>query len=97
MLKQQDILNYLTAHKKEFQEKYNVEKIGLFGSYARGEAHEGSDIDIVINLKKTTLSALVGIKEDIESYFQTQVDIIQYRERMNSFLKNRIERDAIYV
>jgi len=97
MLKQQDILNYLTAHKKEFQEKYNVEKIGLFGSYARGEAHEGSDIDIVINLKKTTLSALVGIKEDIESYFQTQVDIIQYRERMNSFLKKRIERDAIYV
>jgi len=97
MLNQQDILNYLTAHKKEFQEKYNIEKIGLFGSYARGEAHEGSDIDIVINLKKTTLSALVGIKEDIESYFQTQVDIIQYRERMNSFLKNRIERDAIYV
>jgi len=97
MLKRQDILNYLTAHKKEFQEKYNVEKIGLFGSYARGEAHEGSDIDIVINLKKTTLSALVGIKEDIESYFQTQVDIIQYRERMNSFLKKRIERDAIYV
>jgi len=97
MLKQQDILNYLTAHKKEFQEKYNIEKIGLFGSYARGEAHEESDIDIVINLKKTTLSALVGIKEDIESYFQTQVDIIQYRERMNSFLKNRIERDAIYV
>jgi predicted nucleotidyltransferase len=32
MLKQQDILNYLTAHKKEFQEKYNIEKIGLFGS-----------------------------------------------------------------
>jgi len=29
MLNQQDILNYLTAHKKEFQEKYNIEKIGL--------------------------------------------------------------------
>ena len=97
MLKQEDILNYLTQHKKEFQEKYNIEKIGLFGSYARGEAHEDSDIDIVVNLKKTTLSALVGVKEDIESYFQTNVDIISYRDRMNSFLKKRIERDAIYV
>ena len=97
MLKKEDILNYLTQHKKEFQEKYNIEKIGLFGSYARGEAHEDSDIDIVVNLKKTTLSALVGVKEDIESYFQTNVDIISYRDRMNSFLKKRIERDAIYV
>ena len=97
MLRQQDILNYLTQHKKEFQEKYNIEKIGLFGSYAREEAHEDSDIDIVINLKKTTLSALVGIKEDIESYFQTHVDIIQYRDKMNGFLKSRIDRDTIYV
>ena len=97
MLNQKDILNYLTQHKKEFQEKYNIEKIGLFGSYARGEAHEDSDIDIVVNLKKTTLSALVGIKEEIESYFQIHVDIIQYRDRMNNFLKSRIERDAIYV
>ena len=97
MLKQEDILNYLTQHKKEFQEKYNIEKIGLFGSYARGEAHKDSDIDIVVNLKKTTLSALVGVKEDIESYFQTDVDIIHYRDRMNNFLKSRIERDAIYV
>ncbi len=40
MLRQQDILNYLTQHKKEFQEKYNIEKIGLFGSYASEEAHE---------------------------------------------------------
>ncbi len=40
MLRQQDILNYLTQHKKEFKEKYNIERIGLFGSYTREEAHE---------------------------------------------------------
>ena len=37
------------------------------------------------------------IKEDIELYFKTSVDIIQLRERMNEFLKKRIERDVIYV
>jgi len=37
------IINYLTSHKKEFAQKYNIEKIGLFGSYARGEAEENSD------------------------------------------------------
>ena len=97
MLNQEDILSYLTEHKKEFQEKYNIEQIGLFASYARNEAHKNSDIDIVISVQKTTLSALVGIKEDIELYFKTSVDIIQLRERMNEFLKKRIERDVIYV
>jgi len=97
MLTQQNILKYLTEHKQEFQEKYNIESIGLFGSYARDEANMASDIDIVVSLQKTTLSALVGIKEDIELYFKTSVDIIQLRERMNDFLKKRIEKDVIYV
>jgi len=79
MLTQQNILKYLTEHKQEFQEKYNIESIGLFGSYARDEANMASDIDIVVSLQKTTLSALVGIKEDIELYFKTSVDIIQLR------------------
>ena len=43
---EETIINYLTIHKKEFQEKFNVEQIGLFGSYARGEEIEESDIDI---------------------------------------------------
>jgi len=93
MLIQQNILKYLTEHKQEFQEKYNIESIGLFGSYARDEANMASEIDILVSLQKTTLSAL----EDIELYFKTSVDIIQLRERMNEFLKKRIERDVIYV
>ena len=40
---------------------------------------------------------LVAIKEDIESYFQIHVDIVQVRERMNTLLKDRIEKEAIYV
>jgi predicted nucleotidyltransferase len=40
---------------------------------------------------------LVAIKEDIEEYFKKHVDIIQIRERMNSLLRERIEKEAIYV
>lgn len=40
---------------------------------------------------------LVAIKEDIEEYFKNHVDIVQIRDRMNSLLQKRIERDAIYV
>lgn len=39
-----DILNFLTEHKKEIQERFGVEKIALFGSYAKDNANENSDI-----------------------------------------------------
>lgn len=94
---QKQILDYLRTHKKRFQELYNVNKIGLFGSYARDAATSESDIDIVVDLNKSTMFGLVAIKEDIEEYFKVHVDIVQLRERMNKLLKDRIEKEAIYV
>ena len=94
---QQKILDYLSAQTDRFQKLYNVNSIGIFGSYARGEATPESDIDIVVDLKKSTMFGLVGIKKDIEEYFKIPVDIVQMRDRMNALLKKRIEREAIYV
>jgi len=94
---QNQILDYLSTHKDRFQKLYNVNKIGIFGSYARNEATPDSDIDIVVDLKKSTMFGLVAIKEDIEEYFQIHVDIVQMRDRMNQLLKERIEKEAIYV
>ncbi|SFV62934.1 hypothetical protein MNB_SV-14-643 [hydrothermal vent metagenome] len=94
---QEQILNYLSKHKDRFQKLYSVNKIGIFGSYARNEATPNSDIDIVVDLKNSTMFGLVAIKEDIEEYFKTHVDIVQIRDRMNGLLKERIEKEAIYV
>ena len=91
------ILDYLSAHKDRFQKLYHVNSIGIFGSYAIDEATPNSDIDIVVDLKKSTMFGLVGIKEEIEEYFYIPVDIVQIRDRMNELLKERIEKEAIYV
>ena len=56
----EDILNYLTQHKQEFREKYDVEKIGLFGSCTRGEECEEGDIDIFVMMKPDLLE-MVGL------------------------------------
>ena len=40
---------------------------------------------------------MIGIKQDLEDALHTQVDIISYRERMNAFLKQRIDKEAVYV
>lgn len=97
MLTQKDILNYLKTYKALKKDEYHIKRLGIFGSYARNEAREDSDIDIVVDLEKATMFGLIAIKQDIEEYFKSHVDIVQIRERMNKLLKNRIEKDAIYV
>lgn len=96
-MKRETIIQYLSAQKPEFEQKFGVTKMGLFGSYARGQNHKGSDIDIVVELKKPDLLTLVGIKQKIEEDLGTEVDVVRNRERMNRTLKKRIERDVVYA
>jgi len=45
-----EIIAFLKAHKEEMRQRYGVKKIGLFGSYVRGEAKEDSDVDIAVEM-----------------------------------------------
>lgn len=91
-----NILNYLKEHYQEFQKKYNIEQIGLFGSYARDEATKDSDIDIFVKMPGK-LGNYVGIKEDLEIAFNKEVDIVRMRDNMNPYLEKRIIKDGIYA
>ena len=92
-----EILNILKSFKKRCADQYGIISLGLFGSAARKESGAESDVDIVIKLKKQDLFNMIGIKQDLEEMLHTNVDVISYREKMNAFLKNRIDKEAIYV
>jgi len=92
-----DILLSLRRFKETNQYKYNIIRIGLFGSAARDSIGQQSDIDVVIELKTQDLFDLIGIKLDLEDQLSQQVDIVSYREKMNKFLKRRIDNEAVYV
>jgi len=91
-----EILNYLSNHKKEFQKEYEVEEIGLFGSYARDEANADSDIDIFVQMKPD-LFKLVELKQQIEEDLQKKVDIIRNHKHIKPFLLKMIQKDINYV
>lgn len=90
-------IKILEKFKDNNKDKYEIEAIGLFGSVARNEANNLSDIDICIKTKKTDLFTMVHIKEDLENLMSNHIDLVRIREEMNPFLKNRIEKEAIYV
>jgi len=92
-----EILEIIRQYKQENSEKYGINAIGLFGSYARDMASEDSDVDIFIETREPDLYKMVHIKEDLEQRLNKPVDIVRKREKMNPYLKKRIERDAEYV
>ncbi len=97
MLTQQEILNFLKEYKISKSDEYHIKRIGIFGSYARNEADEDSDIDVVVDFSEPDLLNQVGIMQELSKVFSKKVDVIALWSKMNPKLLSRIERDAIYV
>ncbi len=92
-----DIIQTLRVFKEQHAEEYGIQLMGVFGSVARDEATIDSDIDIVVKIKIPNSYIIVHIKEDIEDQLHLSVDIVRLRDKMNPFLKKRIEQDVVYV
>jgi len=92
-----EIIQILRSFVEMNRDRYEIVRIGIFGSAARDKMEELSDIDVVVELSKLDLFYLIGIKQDLEEKFHRPVDIVRYRDRMNAFLKKRIDKEAVYV
>ena len=96
-MKRDEIIMSLRRFKEMNKDRYEIIRIGIFGSAARDNMKEQSDIDVVVELGKPNLFYLIGIKQDLEEKFHRTVDIVRYRGKMNAFLKGRIDKEAVYV
>ncbi len=96
-MKKEELIDILRNYKNERANYYGIMTIGIFGSTARGDAREESDVDIVLRIREPDLFMLVGIKAELEERLHRPVDIVTYRDNMNLFLKKRIDKEAVYA
>jgi uncharacterized protein len=93
------ILNYLAINKERFQREYHLKSIGVFGSYARGEQTEKSDIDIIIEFEEGT-DNLYDIKQklktEIQSIFKLPVDVCR-EKYIKPFFRDYILQETKYA
>jgi uncharacterized protein len=91
------ILSTLERHKCEIASRYKVKKIGLFGSYARGEQHAGSDIDLLVEfMPGADLFDLSGLKQYLEAMFDHHVDVVPMRA-LRDELRAAVLADVTYI
>ncbi|MDD4155886.1 MAG: nucleotidyltransferase domain-containing protein [Candidatus Cloacimonetes bacterium] len=91
------VLKHLKEFKNSPKNNYKIEQIGVFGSIAKDQYREDSDIDIVVKTEKADLFAMVHLKDYFEKLFKSKVDIVRYRENMNPYLKKEIDENSTYV
>ena len=93
----QEIIDMLREFKRTAGEKYGIEQLILFGSVARGEQREDSDIDICVMLRKTSFRIYMAIYEELQKIFRVKIDLLTLHENMRRLFRQNIERDAIYI
>ena len=91
------VLDILKHFKETNAQKYGIIKLGLFGSYARGEQTPSSDIDICVLLEKPSLFKLAGIQYDLKEIFKKEIDLLSLSNSLPKDLINELNKDTIYV
>ena len=77
------------------QEKYQIKKIGLFGSYAKGEETSESDIDILVDMP-SSFDLYYDLKEFLEKSFGKSIDL-GMEKSIRKLIRSKIEEDIVYV
>jgi predicted nucleotidyltransferase len=97
-MKFKEVKEILLKHKMEFSKKYGIKEIGIFGSFARGEEKEISDIDVYIEFEKPIGWEFVDLCEELEILLGTKVDVLTKNAVLRKpLLWESIKEDLIYV
>lgn len=97
MKTKEECIRLIGSCKQKLQQEYGIRSLRIFGSVARGEQTEQSDVDICIEAEPTGLIRFAGLRRFFEELLGCSVDLIRMNANMDSVFKNQIERDGIFV
>lgn len=95
MVTKEMIEERLRQYKPQLAERYNVGKIGLFGSFARGEQTEDSDVDILVEFTEPVGWEFIDLKDELEEILGKKVDLVT-KNALKPQMKNDILKEVIY-
>ena len=91
-----EVLQTLKDQQQYIKKTYDVDKIGLFGSYAKNTQNENSDIDIYVEFKHKSFDNLAGLWNYLENLYHKKIDLIYKHKSSRSIILNRIQQEVIY-
>jgi len=96
-LSKEDIIKFLSENATLLKDRFGVTNIALFGSFARGEETEESDIDFLVEMNEPTFSKLAGLKNFLEEIYKREINVVRKHSRLKPRFLKIISKDLIRV
>lgn len=89
-------ISLLSEHIQDFKQKFGITSLQLFGSVARGEHHEGSDVDVFVEMP-CSMVKVCGAQLYLEELLGTHVDLVRKHSNLSDFFLKQIEKDGVRI
>ena len=86
----------ISSKAEELKRDFGIRSLRIFGSVSRNEQHEGSDVDVCVDMEPKAYM-VVRLKRFLEDLLQCSVDVIRLHKHINPYLLDEIDREGIYV
>lgn len=96
MKSRKEYIDLISSHSAELRSKYGLRSLRLFGSVSREEQHEGSDVDVCVEMEPK-IFLVSSLKRFLESLLGCPVDVVRIHQHINPYLLQQIEKDGIYI
>ena len=90
------IKSQLELFKPKLAQKYPIKDLAIFGSYARGEANEKSDLDLMVEFSKPVGYQFFELAQDLENYLHIKVDLVSKNGIKPAYFES-LKGDLIHV
>lgn len=90
------IVEILRERKPDLVKRYPISELGIFGSYARGDYSEKSDIDILVDFNKSVGIEFISLANELEDMFNVKIDLISRKGVKPNYLPF-VEKNLIHV
>ncbi len=96
MKSREEVLSILQRARGDLQERFHITRMALFGSYARGDQREGSDVDILVDVDPSIGLRFVNLADELERLLDERVELVSSRA-LSPRLKPLLETGRIEV
>lgn len=91
-----EYISLISSKAEELKRDFGIRSLRIFGSVSRNEQHEGSDVDVCVDMEPKVYM-VVRLKRFLEDLLQCSVDVIRLHKHINPYLLDEIEKEGIYV
>ena len=90
-----EVQNIIRSHAYDIKARFSVRRIGIFGSFARGEEKDSSDIDIIVEFERPTFRNFMDLSFYLEDLLGRQVDLVTVKG-LHPRIRPYVEKDVIW-